>query len=124
MLRILRAIAYHIPEVGYVQGFNFIVGSLIKLIGNEEHVFWMFTKILTFKDIYKIYTEGMPFLKLLLFQLNCFVQNLLPEIELYLSKKNILLEYFSSQWILTMFSFEFELEFFRNFLTQLLVLGP
>eukprot|EP00347_Sterkiella_histriomuscorum_P014107 403362144 len=41
MLRILRATAYHIPQVGYVQGFNFIVGALIKMINNEEQVFWM-----------------------------------------------------------------------------------
>lgn len=36
LLRILRAIAYHAPHVGYVQGFNFIIGNLLKLLKNEE----------------------------------------------------------------------------------------
>lgn len=28
MFRVLRAAAYHLPQVGYVQGFNFVVGAL------------------------------------------------------------------------------------------------
>ncbi len=59
-----------------------------------------------------MYIEGMPRLKLFQFQLNCFVQNLMPELELHLSKKGIMLEFFTSQWFLTMFSFDFTLEFF------------
>lgn len=46
MNRVLRAIAYHEPHVGYVQGFNFIAGNLIKLLGDEHSVFWMFINIL------------------------------------------------------------------------------
>lgn len=29
LFRILRAVAYHLPQVGYVQGFNFVAGSLL-----------------------------------------------------------------------------------------------
>jgi hypothetical protein len=29
---VLRSISYHAPNLGYVQGFNFIVGTLIKLL--------------------------------------------------------------------------------------------
>lgn len=36
MFRILKAAALNDSELGYVQGFNFIVGNLLKIIDNEE----------------------------------------------------------------------------------------
>ena len=32
--------------IGYCQGFNFIVGKLLKMIGDEEQVFWLFTMLI------------------------------------------------------------------------------
>ena len=32
--------------LGYCQGFNYIVGKLLKVINNEENVFWIFTQII------------------------------------------------------------------------------
>ena len=32
--------------LGYCQGFNYIVGKLLKVIKNEENVFWIFTQII------------------------------------------------------------------------------
>jgi hypothetical protein len=33
-------------SIGYCQGFNFIVGRLLKVFNNEEETFWVFTQIL------------------------------------------------------------------------------
>lgn len=67
MFRILRSIAYHVPYVGYVQGFNFIVGNLLSLLGQEQLVFWCFLSILEFRQSFTLYSDGMPKLKLLSF---------------------------------------------------------
>ena len=32
--RILRATAYYLPSVGYVQGFNFIVGNILRVFND------------------------------------------------------------------------------------------
>lgn len=32
--------------LGYCQGFNYIVGKILKIINNEENVFWIFTQII------------------------------------------------------------------------------
>jgi hypothetical protein len=52
-------------------------------------VFWHFLHLIEWRETFQIYTEGMPKLKLLSFQLNCFVQNLFPDVDLYLQKRNI-----------------------------------
>lgn len=39
LVRILNAVANHIPELGYVQGMNFIAASLLLIICDEENTF-------------------------------------------------------------------------------------
>jgi hypothetical protein len=46
LFRILRAISVYSPAIGYVQGFNFIAGTLLKFIKVEETVFLIFISIL------------------------------------------------------------------------------
>ena len=41
LIRILNAIANHIPDIGYVQGMNFIAASLLLILSNEEDTFFM-----------------------------------------------------------------------------------
>ena len=41
LVRILNATANHSPDVGYVQGMNFIAASLLLILCNEEDTFFM-----------------------------------------------------------------------------------
>ena len=43
--RICLAYAVRNPEIGYCQGFNFIVGRLLKIM-TEEEAFWMMSSLL------------------------------------------------------------------------------
>lgn len=55
LVRILNAIANHMPELGYVQGMNFIVSSLLLILCNEEDTFYMMIQLLQkfkLKDMY------------------------------------------------------------------------
>ena len=45
LFNVLRAYAAHNPEVGYCQGFNFIVGRLLRIM-SEEEAFWMLSSLL------------------------------------------------------------------------------
>ena len=41
LTRILNAIAVYMPDLGYVQGMNFIVASLMLIICDEENTFYV-----------------------------------------------------------------------------------
>lgn len=60
LLRILRGVAAYYPDVGYVQGFNFIAAKLLSVLKNEELVFRMFAVILKFHRLFTMYTDHMP----------------------------------------------------------------
>jgi hypothetical protein len=44
---IIRAYGQIDPEVGYSQGYNYIIALLLRFIPNEESCFWCFIKIMT-----------------------------------------------------------------------------
>ena len=55
LIRILTAIANYLPDLGYVQGMNFIAASLLLILCNEEDTFYMMIQLLKLfklKDLY------------------------------------------------------------------------
>ena len=82
LLKILRAVAAYYPDVGYVQGFNFIAAKLLSLMKSEEQTFRIFVMILKWNNLYNMYTDNMPLIQTLQFQLSCFIQNFLSDIQL------------------------------------------
>ncbi|KAL4508330.1 hypothetical protein ABPG72_003634 [Tetrahymena utriculariae] len=106
--KILRAISHNSKDVGYVQGLNQIVGTLIPLNLKENEIYWIvlyFLKKLKLKEMYK---EGFPRLKILTFQLEIFMQNYLPELLQYLKENNISVSYFCTKWFITLFSYDLQ----------------
>ena len=57
--RILIAFCRFDPEIGYVQGMNFIAGSLLYHCP-EEIAFWLFCRIVEDYDMRDIYLPGIP----------------------------------------------------------------
>lgn len=41
LIRILNAIANFMPDLGYVQGLNFIAATLLLILCNEEDTFYV-----------------------------------------------------------------------------------
>ena len=97
-----------------MQGLNFIVGNLLLMMEHREAVqaqkatlaaFFAFMRSL---DLKEFYTEKMLGLKEAMFKLECLLYNEMPEVYLYLSEQNISVEYFASQWFLTLFQYDIE----------------
>ena len=106
---VLRTAAELQKDVGYVQGLNFIVGNLLLMMEHREPLqaqkaalaaFFTFLKQLDMKEFY---TEKMLGLKEAIFKLECLLYNEIPEVYLFLMEQNIPVEYFASQWFLTLF---------------------
>ena len=55
--RVLVALAYVKPEIGYCQGMNFIAGALLFLIKDEDLVFWIFLSFLDDKELNSLYLK-------------------------------------------------------------------
>ena len=101
---ILMAMAFIKPEIGYCQGMNFIVGSLINFIDNEEKCFWIFLYFIDNIDLKSLYLQNMPDYLIKLYQLNYYIKDNFPKLLPHLKINQISPDIFFSKWILTIFS--------------------
>lgn len=53
--RVLTALAYIRPEIGYCQGMNFVAGALLYFMNSEELVFWIFLSLLDLLELNSLY---------------------------------------------------------------------
>ena len=59
MSRVLLAFSKYDNTIGYVQGMNFIVGSLL-MHCSEEVAFWLFVALIEDYEMRDIYMPGLP----------------------------------------------------------------
>lgn len=106
---VLRAIAHVEEDIGYVQGLNFIVGNLLMQMEHRlptesrRATLVVFCTLVRRLGIREFYTEKLLGLKEAIFKLECLLYNEMPEVFLFLMEMNISVEYFASQWFLTLF---------------------
>ena len=92
-------------SIGYVQGFNFIVGRMLKYISNEEKVFWLFTQVIEYVLTIDFFSEmsgimtDVDILVCMMQEKYCsdLVNNLREDLMIYI--KNILMQWFLSLFI-------------------------
>jgi TBC1 domain family member 10 len=106
---ILRAYANIDPEVGYVQGMGFIVGTLMTQM-DEEESFWalhsmMHTEKYRLRDMFK---PGFPMLQLFFFQLKKLMADHVPKLFKRFEEIGVDPSFFASQWFLTLFVYHFQ----------------
>ena len=91
-------------KIGYVQGFNFIVGKILMIIKNEEKAFWIFVQIIEnilqneyYYDMFGMMIDCVIISKVL--------ENRNPDLMNYLTSKNfdISLKNLLFRWMTTLF---------------------
>ena len=98
-------------SIGYVQGFNFIVGRMLKYISNEEKVFWLFTQIIEYILTIDFYSEMSGIMSDVDILICMMKEKYIPDLFNYLREdfliyiKNILM-----QWYLSLFISNFPIE--------------
>ena len=106
LYRLLKAICYNFPKIGYCQGMNFVVGFLLIITGaNETDASWIFESLALNPAIHIIglYEKDFPLLYLLV---HIFWRRLQKEIpELYTQLKEIGLpdHVWITQWFMTFY---------------------
>ncbi|XP_063711051.1 small G protein signaling modulator 3-like [Symsagittifera roscoffensis] len=101
--RVLRALAWLYPEIGYCQGMGTIVATFL-LFMEEEETFWMVAAII--EDIVpaSYYTHSLLGVQADQKVLRHLVMNYLPEIDIHLKEYDIELSLITLHWFLTLFS--------------------
>jgi len=133
---VLRAYAIFDPEVGYTQGMNFLVGTLIYYMhlertekdyyvidrDFESDVFWILVHILQKKGWRNLYTDNTPKLMELLGKLEVRISTDLPK--LYkLFQEHALIPACFSQCFLTLLFYNSPLRFAKRVLDMFLLVG-
>lgn len=107
--RVLSAFANYERQVDYVQGMNFIVGSLL-VHCSETMAFWLFVTLIEDCDVRDVYTPKLPGL----YKHSQVIERLLsihlPELSEHFNNNNIRAEMYASEWIFGLFSSVIPLE--------------
>lgn len=103
LFNVIKAYSLHDEEVGYCQGSAFIVGLLLLQLSEEES-FTLLCKIMQDYRMREIYKPTMAELGLCIYQLECLVQDQLPELYVHFQTQNFYTSMYSSSWFLTLFT--------------------
>lgn len=104
--RVLKATALHVPEVGYVQGMNFIAAYFLAETRDEETSFWLLVRLLRGKEygMHDLFSENLSKLWVAAYQVqNCLSKND-PALALHFVKIKVNILAWLPQWILTIFT--------------------
>lgn len=103
--------------MGYTQGLNFVVGFLLISGCEEEECFRLVTKMMIHDKILGIglYEDDFPLVKLYCEVFWLLLEKKMPNIYTILKKSYITDELWLFQWFITLFLYNFPLEFAKIF---------
>jgi hypothetical protein len=103
--RVLNAYATHDPEVGYVQGMNFIAAYLL-FHANEEDTFWILESMMRASKygLANVFTNGMSGLHIAMYQTDRALLQVAPELHAHFESLDIAPIMWLPSWILPLFA--------------------
>ena len=113
LYRILTCFSNYNKKIGYAQGINFIIANAIYLFNSEEEVFAFFDgfiNLLKMDNFFGLGNDKKMIYKLN--ELNNILIRYIPDIVKFFNDKQVSHDFFTTKWILTLFSTSLE----RNYL--------
>jgi len=101
--RVLLAFSKYDNTIGYVQGMNFIVGSLL-MHCSEEVTFWLFVALIEDYEMRDIYMPGLPGLYKHIAILEHLMERHLPALYAHFGEQSVQVEMYASNWIFSLYS--------------------
>jgi len=103
--RVLLAVAFCVPDIGYCQGMNFIAGLLIdSLEGNEDHAFLVFMFLIIERDMKPLFLPGVPELHLKNYQMAQLIKFHMYKFFSHLRSLQMTTDIFTNKWFMTLFA--------------------
>ncbi|KAI8496847.1 EVI5-like protein [Branchiostoma belcheri] len=109
LFNVMKAYSLHDREVGYCQGSGFIVGLLLMQMPEEE-TFCVLVHLMQDYRLRELFKPSMAELGLCMFQLECMVQELLPDLHIHFQTQCFHTSMYASSWFLTLFATVFPLQ--------------
>ncbi|KAG0720777.1 Ecotropic viral integration site 5-like protein [Chionoecetes opilio] len=103
LFNVMKAYSLHDREVGYCQGSAFIVGLLLMQMPEEE-AFAVLVKLMQDYRMREMFKPSMAELGLCMYQLECLIQEHLPDLHAHFTSQSFHTSMYASSWFLTVFS--------------------
>ena len=91
-------------NVGYCQGMNFIVGSMLSLFRNEVKTLYIFSNLIQNYELVNLFAFNTPDYGFRVFQINYYVRKYIPSIYHHFNNNNLSFDMIYSRWLLTLFA--------------------
>ena len=91
-------------NVGYCQGMNFIVGSMLSLFRNEIKTLYIFSNLIQNYELVNLFAYNTPDYGIRVYQINYYVKKYLPSIYHHFKNNNLSFDMIYSRWLLTLFA--------------------
>ena len=91
-------------NVGYCQGMNFIVGSMLSLFRNETKALFIFSNLIQKYDLINLFAYNTPDYDFRVYQIKYYVRKYLPTIYHHFIKNNLSFDMIYSRWFLTLYA--------------------
>ena len=91
-------------NVGYCQGMNFIVGSMLSLFKNEVKTLYIFSNLIQKYELTTLFAYNTPDYGIRVYQLNYYVKKYIPSVYYHFKNNNLSFDMIYSRWLLTLFA--------------------
>lgn len=115
--RVLYAIARYNPHLGYVQGMNYIVATLLYHC-TESDAFWLFLKLVYNYELVENFLPQLPGLEKHSHIVEFLLIEHLPNLNEHLMQAGVIPQMYITEWCITLFTTLMNLEFSHLFLSK------
>ena len=91
-------------NVGYCQGMNFIVGSMLYLFKNETKSLYIFSNLIQKYELTNLFAYNTPDYGIRVYQINYYVRKYMPTVYHHFKNNNLSFDMIYSRWLLTLFA--------------------
>ncbi|KYR02448.1 RabGAP/TBC domain-containing protein [Tieghemostelium lacteum] len=122
LFNILKAYSIMDPEIGYTQGMSFIAAVLLSEM-DELESFWVFTCIMKNYKLASLYSNDLGLLRQYLYVIDRLIETTMPKLFSHLKEIGITPVLFASEWISTLFTYNFDIKISKRLLDVFFIEG-
>ena len=125
LYHILTAYSNFNKSIGYVQGINYIAGQIIYIFENEIDELIFLDALINKSELDKILGNNLnnEYYEKIFKNINLFLAKQLPRLDTFLSDIKLDIEFFTTNWILTLFSDSMDIEFLVIIWDYMIIFG-
>ncbi|KAF2069729.1 hypothetical protein CYY_008951 [Polysphondylium violaceum] len=122
LFNILKAYSIMDPEIGYTQGMSFICAVILSEM-DELETFWVFTSVMKNFKLSSLYSNDLSLLRQYLYTIDRLIETTMPKLFSHFKEIGVTPVLFASEWISTLFTYNFALPVSKRLLDVFFVEG-